>query len=294
MNFILFFLVSGQAFFGGVGLIMAGLLLLSWKKRKQLKIFAVILPIIGVFLIVFSGTPIPLWLFFSWMAFLVFWLLIEIFRPSLAGKRGLVIRGLAFVFTLGILFCEIPYRITPSISGKHDTIYIIGDSISAGISNDEQTWPKIIEKSYRVKVVNLAQAGATVQSAKSQINGIIADHSLVIIEIGGNDLLGKTPASQFESAYEVLIRSAKDKAGTIVMLELPVLPFRGVYGRIQRRLSKKYDIALIPKKYFAEVLFAPGATVDGIHLSASGHQKMADMIWNFINASIVVEQNKKS
>jgi len=143
-------------------------------------------------------------------------------------------------------------------------------------------------------VVNLAQAGATVQSAKSQINGIIADHSLVIIEIGGNDLLGKTSASQFEFHFEGLIRSVKDKTGTIIMLELPLLPFRGEYGRIQRRLSQKYDIALIPKKYFAEVLFAPGATVDGIHLSASGHRKMADMIWNFVKDLIEGEQKEGS
>jgi lysophospholipase L1-like esterase len=33
---------------------------------------------------------------------------------------------------------------------------------------------------------------------------------------------------------------------------------------------------------FASVLSASGATIDGLHLSESGHERMAEMIWNVV------------
>jgi len=63
------------------------------------------------------------------------------------------------------------------------------------------------------------------------------------------------------------------------MLELPLPPLFNRFGEIQRRLARRYDVLLVPKRYFAGVLIGEQATLDGLHLSPAGHQKMADMIW---------------
>ena len=71
---------------------------------------------------------------------------------------------------------------------------MIGDSISAGIGNrDEQTWPKILRQKYKIEVIDVSVAGATVNSAlKHQANQVKSDNSIVLLEIGGNDLFAPT------------------------------------------------------------------------------------------------------
>jgi acyl-CoA thioesterase I len=71
-----------------------------------------------------------------------------------------------------------------------------------------------------------------------------------------------------------------------VMLELPLLPIEQAYGAAQRRQAKKFGVRLIPKHYFAAVLRQSDATIDGLHLSAKGHKRMAEMIWNIIGQSL--------
>ena len=71
------------------------------------------------------------------------------------------------------------------------------------------------------------------------------------------------------------------------MIELPLDRFKRKCGRIQKRMAKEYGMALIPKRCFADVLSADNATLDGIHLRKTGHEKMAEMVWNQIANNIV-------
>jgi lysophospholipase L1-like esterase len=66
------------------------------------------------------------------------------------------------------------------------------------------------------------------------------------------------------------------------MLELPLPPLANRYGQVQRRLAREFGVTLIPKRHLAAILSAPGATVDGLHLSASGHARMARMVGGFV------------
>jgi hypothetical protein len=62
------------------------------------------------------------------------------------------------------------------------------------------------------------------------------------------------------------------------MFELPLLPNYIAYGQIQRRISRKYGVFLIPKRYFAGVLSGAAATTDGLHLSQIGTRRMATIV----------------
>ena len=60
------------------------------------------------------------------------------------------------------------------------------------------------------------------------------------------------------------------------------------YGVEQRRIASRYRILLIPRRYFMRVLAAPGATLDGIHLSETGRRRMAQMVWEMVGSSLGV------
>ena len=57
----------------------------------------------------------------------------------------------------------------------------------------------------------------------------------------------------------------------VAMIELPLPPFYNRYGMVQRALAREHGVKLIPKRFLAGVMGTPGATVDGLHFSNTGH-----------------------
>jgi acyl-CoA thioesterase-1 len=155
---------------------------------------------------------------------------------------------------------------------------IIGDSISSGIDPRQPAWPAALRQMTGIPVKNLARPGAQVIDGLVMANAVNGEDRAVLIEIGGNDLLGGGPSKEFERALDRLVSKLAMPGRTMVMFELPLLPHKIAYGQIQRRLATKYGVWLIPKRYFVDVLGGADATSDGLHLSYAGTQRMAVLV----------------
>jgi acyl-CoA thioesterase-1 len=103
--------------------------------------------------------------------------------------------------------------------------------------------------------------------------------AIVLVEIGGNDLLGTTTASDYEKGLAFLLGALSRPEREVVMFELPLLPFKNQFGRIQRRLASAHGVKLIPKRALISVLTSNSSTLDSIHLSPRGHAEMAALVW---------------
>ena len=64
----------------------------------------------------------------------------------------------------------------------------------------------------------------------------------------------------------------------VLMMELPLFPFRGAFGSAQRSIAAKYDVAMLPKRCFTKVLGTKDGTLDGLHLSQKGQDAMAEIV----------------
>ena len=182
-----------------------------------------------------------------------------------------------------VCLVELPFHLAKTIPlSKDQTIYIVGDSISAGIDKKEKTWPAVLGDLSQMKVVNLARPGSTVETAMYEIRGVPLTNSLVIVEIGGNDLLGNTDSRTFYRQLDELLGNLKSQTSQIVMFELPLLPFWNNFGRDQRILAAKYGVTLIPKKYLVQAFSGNGNTIDGLHLSQKGHDELAGSIYGLL------------
>lgn len=95
-------------------------------------------------------------------------------------------------------------------------------------------------------------------------------------------MLGSTKSSQFARDLDALLSAVAAPDRQLIMFELPLPPLRHEYGRIQRALAKKYDVALIPKRVLVSVIAPDNSTVDSIHLTAVGHQRMAERVWSIV------------
>jgi len=105
----------------------------------------------------------------------------------------------------------------------------------------------------------------------------------VLLEIGGNDVLGNTSDAEFEVALDQLLSTVCAPDREVVMFELPLPPLRNAVGRIQRRLAAEYRVTLIPKRILMGVIRSAGATSDSLHLTPKGHERMADAVWHIID-----------
>ncbi len=72
----------------------------------------------------------------------------------------------------------------------------------------------------------------------------------------------------------------------VIMMEIPFPPFEYRLAYAQRRIAKKFNAVIIPKRFISSVLFLMlDSTSDGIHLTQKGHDKFAERLSEIIIAA---------
>ena len=293
MPWVLYLFGSGQALFLGAGMVLLAVALLPSVKAGLRASLLAIIARLGIFIAIISAVPLSYWLYGLSILVTSVWL----WRERRRGRESLLtadsrsltpdpryLRLATAVIWIGMVLVELPYDFSPRLPRlDHAPLYVLGDSITAGMgAGEKHTWPDLLPPVV-APVHNLALPGATSASALSrQANQLPARGGLVVLEIGGNDLLGETTAAQFERDMEQLLSRVSAPERTIVMFELPLPPLCNEYGRIQRKLATRHGVYLIPKRTLMGVLARGGATLDTIHLTAEGHQDMADAVWSIV------------
>jgi len=289
MRTIAYHFASGGAFFSGLLLLIAATAVIIRVQNSRLRLLARIIAVVGVIFVVLSATPRSWWFYsISGSLFLV-WLVVGIPRAAQAATRRHTMLGTAVILSSLVgIGLEIPFHLPPNPGGQSfSKFYLIGDSISAGmLGPEENTWPKQFQKKYQVEVVDLSQEGETAKSALKKTAAVTDDEALILLEIGGNDILGSTNVAEFEANLNQLLSQLTGERRTLLMMELPLPPFYNRFGQIQRRLAHRYGVRLIPKRYFIDVLGGTDATLDGLHLSERGHGVMAATVWSLLQGSL--------
>ena len=232
---------------------------------------------LGLVLVVMSATPLPCVGVVVFFLFFGLWYLAWNLTYAAKFRFGSAIALAAVIVCICVM--EYPFRKLPELRRPAgDRIAIVGDSISAGIDLRVPSWPSLLQQEMGVRVRNLSQAGATTNDAIRMTQKLAEEDHLVLIEIGGNDLISGRSTEQFAGSLESLLSHVSIPGRTIIMMELPLLPDCIGYGLVQRQFARKYAVYLIPKRYFARVISGANATSDGLHLSADGSRRMAQLV----------------
>jgi acyl-CoA thioesterase-1 len=301
MDGIIYIFGSGAAFFLGTALVLIAVGCMVHTRTGWLSIVSTVCALAGLILVAASATPLPYWLYSIMLVMTLVWLAVERSTPraepaSPAGSstvtrgarrhapRRASLRMLVVGVWLSAVLFELPYQFTPDLEPMgNPRVYLFADSVSAGMADDDtQTWPRILAGSRGVEVLNYSHMGATVRSMVRKAQSAEFGDGIVLLEIGGNDLLGTTAARDYETQLEELLALVCGPGREVVMFELPLPPFANEYGLAQRRLASRYRVRLIPKRVFVSVLTKAGATVDSIHLTPSGHECMAETVWGIL------------
>jgi len=279
MNPVALYFASGDSLYLGSCLLLSAIVVSPHLKRRWLLLLRNIASWIALALMVMASPP------FFWVVDVMFlvmfslWFIAANLNNPWWAKLQLSAAIILALFVLILTASELAHRRMPAITGaQSDHLAVIGDSISSGIDFRSPAWPAAFAQMTGTPVKNLAKPGAGVVEGREMAAQITPSDHLVLVEIGGNDLLSGVSAAEFGRNLELLLSRLAVPGRTIVMFELPLLPNAIAYGRIQRQLASKYGVWLVPKHYFVEVIGGASATLDGLHLSQHGARQMALLV----------------
>lgn len=277
--------ISGQVLYWGLALCLVGCFLNKISPGRLNQSIARLVVSAGAIFIILSAAPLPFWMYGIFFGLL----LLSWFRFNKKAVRStksdyalLAVLLAQMMMMAGV---EIRHSLPPTIPlAQGHSLFVLGDSMSIGADPPGKNWPDLLGDLAHLKVRNFAFGGAKVETALDEALRINTDDALVILELGGNDLLGGTPIGKFRADLEKMLTRVCTAQRKVVMIELPLPPFYNRYGMTQRALARAHGVALVPKRYLARVLSTPGATVDGLHLSSTGHALFAHALFDLQDA----------
>ena len=283
MNWVVFQIASGRVFFVAVALLVAavGLRSSAAPRPRRGATWCLLMGLIGLSV---SAAPLPIW------AYAVILLSIVVgWWANRFGANAATATAISALALLGVGLHEVRYQIMPVLAEVRDRqITVIGDSITAGPGESDLTrkWPAILRDRHGVAVEDHSKAGATAASAAKGLEQASIAAPVVIVEIGGNDFLGGGSVEDFEEGLEALLKAVCEPGRQVVMFELPIPPLYEGFGRVQRTCASRHGVALIPKRILLSVIEAADATVDSLHLTQQGQDRMTAVVWALLEPAI--------
>lgn len=270
---ILWFL-DGRAFVICAGVCLLGFVWMTAGIRMGGLRRALIWAVLAGLVVPVTSTPIAWPLQVVPLALGLAGLIVVWLRPGSRGwARGCGLVGVGVVCVA--LFAELRWWPRATITGAEHGVVVIGDSLSAGIGGGEVVWPRQLAERTGYDVVSVAFPGARIADWRRQLARADLDGRVVVVLLGGNDMLGRGSAEAFHVELEALVLAVRAGGGRPLLVEFPVLPARGGFGRAMRAVATNHDVPLLHRRFLAAVLQAPEATVDGLHLSQAGHRHLA-------------------
>jgi acyl-CoA hydrolase len=161
-------------------------------------------------------------------------------------------------------------------------VLIIGDSITAGYGIDgREAWPARLADTTGWRVIAAGVNGDVTAGGRERLPALLDEHApaLVIIELGGNDLLRHTPEAQIVTNLEAMIDAARARGARVALMAAPQPSALGALTGLSsavfyRDLAQRRRVILIEKALPA-VLSEYKLRQDAIHPNAAGHAALA-------------------
>ena len=166
----------------------------------------------------------------------------------------------------------------PNLNSPGRTIVCLGDSITAGVgSGPGEAYPELLAARLGTEVVNAGVSGETAAEGLARVDQVLAeDPWLVVVELGGNDLLRRVPPEQTEQSLRAILDRLVAARVVPVLVELDA-PFGGRYLEIYERLGDEYHVPVV-EDAVGEILRDRALKSDTIHPNAQGQKVLAEAI----------------
>ena len=176
-----------------------------------------------------------------------------------------------------------------AVAGPERVILAFGDSLFAGYGLGEtEGYPERLEEALRsdgvnARVIDAGVSGDT-SAAGAQRLGFVLDGlerkpDLVLLELGGNDLLRGIEPAQTRANFETMLGELQSRDIPVLIMGMRAPPnygpeFQQAFDGLYRELAVQYDVELVP--FWLESIYRDPALFqsDRIHPTAAGIDRL--------------------
>lgn len=183
-----------------------------------------------------------------------------------------------------LVACEQGPGFTPLPAGS--VVLALGDSVTHGTgAGPGEDYPTHLAALSDWQVINAGVPGDTAQAARQRLPGLLHAHqpALVIVELGGNDLLRKRPEDAIREDLRKLLEAVRMQGATPVLVAAPAVSMlRAGMGALRdaslyRELAQDTDVLLVAGA-LSDILSKEALRADPIHPNAEGYRRLASDI----------------
>jgi lysophospholipase L1-like esterase len=161
-----------------------------------------------------------------------------------------------------------------------DVIVAFGDSLTFGTGAAEhESYPAVLASLLGREVIRSGVPGEVTAQGLQRLPDVIEEHKprLIIVCLGGNDMLRKVAEAEIRSNLRTIVRSIKDQGIGVVLIGVPKPALITGAAEFYADIAKEYGIPY-EGKVVTSVLYAPGMKADPIHPNASGYRRIAEAV----------------
>lgn len=195
--------------------------------------------------------------------------------------RALVLMALVLAAGCGDKVPQLP-RLATS-----DVIVAFGDSLTYGTGAVQtESYPAVLAQLIGRQVVRAGVPGEVTAQGLRRLPEVIAEHrpALVIVCLGGNDMLRKVDASKIKSNLRAIIKSIRDQSIAVVLVGVPqpalITSAPEFYAELAQEFAVPYE-----GKVVTSVLYSPDMKSDPIHPNAKGYRRIAEALAELLRKS---------
>ncbi|MBI1965606.1 MAG: arylesterase [Betaproteobacteria bacterium] len=164
--------------------------------------------------------------------------------------------------------------------GANDVILAFGDSLTHGTgAKEEESYPAVLAQLTGRQVVRAGVPGEVTVQGLARLPSVIEEYGprLVIVCLGGNDMLRKVSDAEIARNLRAIIKEIKGRGIAVVLVGVPKPALITSAPEFYAGLAKEFGIPY-EGKVVTSVLYSPDMKSDAIHPNAKGYRRMAEAI----------------
>lgn len=197
-----------------------------------------------------------------------------------------------FLQALGVLpimlamGCGDAPKFTPIAKGA--TVVALGDSLTFGHgASKAQSYPTILAQETGWNVINMGVNGDTTADVLNRLDKVVA-HSpkLVLLGIGGNDVLKRVSTSNIKANLITIISSLQGNSIPVVLIAEPHFSASALFGKasdnpVYQEVADELSVPLFAGEW-SRILSDDALKSDEIHANGAGYREFAHNLAGFL------------
>ena len=167
---------------------------------------------------------------------------------------------------------------------KNDVILAFGDSLTYGTGAEPgSSYPEKLAKITGLKVINAGISGEETRDSRLRIASLLNQYypMLVIVCLGGNDLIRKRPIADIKENLRYIIQTIRKTGTQVILLGVPTLGMGLTVPDFYKELGDELGVP-VDTSILVGLLAKPEYKSDYIHLNAVGYNILAERIAEFL------------